>query len=33
MNEEELNRLLEKYYNGESTEEEEKTLREFFRKE
>lgn len=30
MNEEELNRLIEKYYNGESTEEEEKTLREYF---
>ena len=30
MNEEELNRLIEKYYNGESTEEEERTLREYF---
>jgi hypothetical protein len=32
MNEEELKRLIEKYYNGESTEEEESTLRDFFRK-
>jgi hypothetical protein len=32
MNEEELKRLTEKYYNGESTEDEEKILREFFRK-
>lgn len=32
MNAEELNRLIEKYYNGESTEEEEKTLREYFKK-
>jgi hypothetical protein len=32
MNEEELKRLLEKYYSGESTEAEEKTLRDFFRK-
>jgi hypothetical protein len=32
MKEEELKRLVEKYYNGESTEEEEKTLRDFFRK-
>jgi hypothetical protein len=31
MNVEELNRLLEKYYKGESTEEEEKTLREYFK--
>jgi hypothetical protein len=31
MNAEELNRLIEKYYNGESTEEEEKTLREYFK--
>jgi hypothetical protein len=30
MNAEELNRLLEKYYNGESTEEEERNLREYF---
>ncbi len=30
MNAEELNKLLEKYYNGESTREEEKTLREYF---
>lgn len=30
MNEEELNRLLEKYYSGESTEEEERTVREYF---
>jgi hypothetical protein len=30
MNEEELNRLLEKYYNGESTEEEERSLRDYF---
>jgi hypothetical protein len=32
MKEEELKRLIEKYYNGESTEEEEGTLRDFFRK-
>ena len=32
MKEEELNRLIEKYYNGESTEEEESTLRNYFRK-
>jgi hypothetical protein len=32
MNEEELKRLTEKYYNGESTEDEEKALRDFFRK-
>jgi hypothetical protein len=32
MNEEELNRLIEKYYNGESTEEEERSLRECFSK-
>jgi len=32
MQEEELKRLIEKYYNGESTEEEESTLRDFFRK-
>lgn len=31
MNVEELNRLLEKYYKGESTEEEEKILREYFK--
>jgi hypothetical protein len=31
MKEEELRRLVEKYYNGESTEEEENTLKEFFR--
>jgi hypothetical protein len=30
MNEEELNRLLGKYYSGDSTEEEEKTLRAYF---
>jgi hypothetical protein len=30
MNTEELNSLLEKYYNGESTEKEEKALKEFF---
>jgi hypothetical protein len=30
MKEEELKRLIEKYYNGESTEEEENTLRDFF---
>jgi hypothetical protein len=32
MNEEELKRLIEKYYNGESTEEEESFLRNYFRK-
>jgi hypothetical protein len=32
MKEEELRSLIEKYYNGESTEEEERTLRDFFRK-
>jgi hypothetical protein len=32
MNEEELKSLIEKYYNGESTEEEENALRIFFRK-
>ncbi len=32
MNEEELNRLIEKYYSGESTEEEEDKLREYFRR-
>ncbi len=32
MNEEELKRLIHKYYNGESTEEEENALRVFFRK-
>jgi hypothetical protein len=31
MNEEELKRLIEKYYNGESTEEEESSLRDYFR--
>ncbi len=30
MNEEELKGLIEKYYSGESTEEEEKTLRDYF---
>jgi hypothetical protein len=30
MNEEELKRLLEKYYNGTSTDEDEKTLRAWF---
>jgi hypothetical protein len=30
MNEEELKRLIEKYYSGESTEEEETALREYF---
>jgi hypothetical protein len=33
MNEEELKRLIEKYYNGQSTEEEESALRNYFRKE
>ncbi len=32
MNEEELKRLTGKYYNGESTEEEERSLRDFFAK-
>jgi hypothetical protein len=32
MNEEELKRLIGKYYNGESTEEEESALRDFFNK-
>ena len=32
MKEEELKRLIEKYYNGESTEEEESSLRDYFRK-
>ena len=32
MKEEELKSLVEKYYNGESTEEEERALRDFFRK-
>lgn len=32
MNEEELKRLIQRYYNGESTEDEEKSLRAFFRK-
>lgn len=32
MKEEELKRLVEKYYNGESSEEEENTLKDFFRK-
>jgi hypothetical protein len=32
MNEEELKRLIEKYYNGESTEEEESILKDYFRK-
>jgi hypothetical protein len=31
MNAEELNRLIEKYYNGESTEEEERSLRDHFK--
>lgn len=30
MNEEELNRLIEKYYRGDSTEEEENLLRDYF---
>jgi len=33
MNEEELKRLIEKYYNGESTEQEENILKDYFRKE
>jgi hypothetical protein len=32
MNEEELKKLIEKYYNGESTEEEESILKDYFRK-
>jgi len=32
MKEEELKRLTERYYNGESTEEEERSLRDFFRR-
>ena len=32
MNEEELKKLIQKYYSGESTEEEENALRAFFRK-
>jgi hypothetical protein len=32
MKEDELKRLIEKYYNGESTEEEENALRDFFSK-
>jgi hypothetical protein len=32
MNEEELKRLIQRYYSGESTEEEEDSLRVFFRK-
>jgi hypothetical protein len=32
MKEEELKRLIEKYYNGICTEEEERSLRDFFRK-
>lgn len=31
MNEEELNKLIEKYYNGDSTVEEEDVLRDYFR--
>ena len=31
MKEEELKKLIEKYYNGESTEDEEKALRDYFR--
>jgi len=30
MNDEELNRLIERYYNGESSQEEEESLRAFF---
>jgi hypothetical protein len=33
MNEEELKRLIEKYYNGQSTELEENILKDYFRKE
>jgi hypothetical protein len=32
MKEEELKRLIERYYKGESTEEEERSLRDFFRR-
>jgi hypothetical protein len=32
MNEEELSRLIEKYYSGESTEEEENKLKEYFKR-
>lgn len=32
MNEEELKQLIEKYYNGDSTEQEENILRDYFRK-
>ena len=32
MKEEELKRLIERYYNAESTEEEERTLKDYFRK-
>jgi hypothetical protein len=32
MNEEDLNRLIDKYYRGESTEEEENALRDHFKK-
>jgi hypothetical protein len=32
MNEEELKRFIEKYYNGNSTEEEESILKDYFRK-
>jgi hypothetical protein len=32
MKEEELKRLIERYYNGESTEKEERSLRDFFRR-
>jgi|WetSurMetagenome_2_1015567.scaffolds.fasta_scaffold00797_4 hypothetical protein len=32
MNEEELKRLIEKYYNGTSTEEEESSLKDYFRR-
>jgi hypothetical protein len=32
MNEKELKRLIEKYYNGESTEQEERVLRDYFEK-
>ena len=32
MNAKELNRLIEKYYNGETSEEEEKSLREYFKR-
>lgn len=33
MNEEELGRLIEKYYNGDSTEEEERILKDYFSQE